>query len=423
MSATEKDAKSDKIKSSILLHCIGEKGREIYNCFTVEPNDDKMKFSEILEKFHEYCNPRKNLTFLRYKFLTYRQKEGESFDDFVTQLKNLSTDCEFGELKDSLIRDAIIIGVSDNRLHEHLLSEPLLSLDNAIKYGQATEESKHHAKVLQCDSASQRSVQQVLHRPKANKSKTPLPAAQSTQYSNSCSTETIQKCKFCGGTHKRGASPAYTRKCNNCQCKGHYAKFCRKSKNIREVDCDTSDSIQTESEKDLSPEDGSTFYVGTIDTDNIDTENLSDSISAAEEEESSNTTDFVVDTISLEENLSSGQPEEVYSVNTLTNEWSVLLDTNGSDIQYKIDTGAQCNVLPKVVYNQLLNRPKLKETSVKLSASNGTEIPVSGKCLAKIKHKNTVTRVLFIIPDIKSSPILGLDKLRSKSHQESYENR
>ena len=57
---------------------------------------------------------------------------------------------------------------------------PSLSLDNAIKYAQATEETKPYAKVLQCDSASQKSVQQVHYRPKANKSKTPLPAAQST---------------------------------------------------------------------------------------------------------------------------------------------------------------------------------------------------------------------------------------------------
>ena len=120
----------------------------------------------------------------------------------------------------------------------------------------------------------------MRHRPKANKSKTPLPAAQSTQYSNSRSTEIIQKCKFCGGTHKRGACPAYTRKCSNCQLKGHYAKFCRNSKNIRDVDYDTSDSVQTKSEEDFSPEEGSTFYVGTIDTDNADNENLSDSISA-----------------------------------------------------------------------------------------------------------------------------------------------
>ena len=215
-----------------------------------------MKLSKILEKFDEYCSPRKNLTFLRYIFFTYRQKEGESFDDFVTQLKKLSADREFGEFKDSLIRDVIIIGVSDNRLRERLLREPSLSLDNAIKYGQATEETKHHAKILQLDSASQTSVQQVRHRTKANKSKTPLPAAQSTQCSNSHSTETIQKCTFCGGTHKRGVCLAYTRKCNNCQRKEHYAKFCRKS---REVDYDTSDYVQTESEEDFSSEDSSTF--------------------------------------------------------------------------------------------------------------------------------------------------------------------
>ena len=28
-------------------------------------------------------------------------------------------------------------------------------------------------------------------------------------------------------------------------------------------------------------------------------------------------------------------------------EWSVVLDTNGSDISYKIDSGAQVNILPK----------------------------------------------------------------------------
>ena len=245
------------------------------------------------------------------------------------------------------------------------------------------------------------------HRPKANKTKTPLPDAQSTQYSNFRSTETIQKCKPCGGTHNRGACPAYTRKCNNCQRKGYYEKFCRKSKNICKVDYDTSDSVQTEGEEDFSPEDCSTCYVGTIDTDNVNNENLSDSISATEDEEPSNTIDFVVDTISLEENSSSSQPEEDYSVNTSTNEWSVLLDTNGSDIQYKIDTGAECNVLQKVVYNRLLSRPKLKKTSVKLSTYNGTEIPVTEKWLAKIKHKNTVTHVLFIVADTKSSPILG----------------
>ena len=41
------------------------------------------------------------------------------------------------------------------------------------------------------------------------------------------------------------------------------------------MDYDTSDvdSVQTESEEDFSPEDSSTFYVGTIDTNDVDNDN------------------------------------------------------------------------------------------------------------------------------------------------------
>ena len=56
ITAAEKDEKSDQIKSSILLTCIGRKRREIYN-----PDDNK--FDLIIEKFDDYCSPRKNVTF------------------------------------------------------------------------------------------------------------------------------------------------------------------------------------------------------------------------------------------------------------------------------------------------------------------------------------------------------------------------
>ena len=133
ITAAEKDKKSDLVKSSILLTCIGKKGQEIYNTFSFDNVDDNMKFNIIIEKFDEYCSPRKNITFQRYKFFTCRQKEGQSFDQFVTELKKLSQDCEFGELCNSLIRDVIIMGLLDNKLRERLLREPDLTLEKAIK--------------------------------------------------------------------------------------------------------------------------------------------------------------------------------------------------------------------------------------------------------------------------------------------------
>ena len=54
-----------------------------------------MIFTKIIEKIDGYFIPRKNIIFLRHKFFTHRQVEGQSFDEFVTTLRKLSADCEF----------------------------------------------------------------------------------------------------------------------------------------------------------------------------------------------------------------------------------------------------------------------------------------------------------------------------------------
>ena len=81
-----------------------------------------------MTKFEKYCIPRKNLTLARHKFLTFRQDEAEKFDDFVNKLKALSHECELKELRDSLIKDMIIIGINDLRLQEKLPLETDLTL-------------------------------------------------------------------------------------------------------------------------------------------------------------------------------------------------------------------------------------------------------------------------------------------------------
>ena len=64
--ATESNQKSDKVKTCMLLSCIGEKGREIYDTFEFDPateeQDPSMTLDVVVTKFQEYCSPRKNKT-------------------------------------------------------------------------------------------------------------------------------------------------------------------------------------------------------------------------------------------------------------------------------------------------------------------------------------------------------------------------
>ena len=105
-----------------------------------------MRLASVLQKLPEYCNPRKNITILRYRFFTYRQHEGQYFHDFVTELKKLSSECEFEILHQSLIiNDMIVCGTNDNSLKERLLRESELTLSKAISAGHAAEETRKHA--------------------------------------------------------------------------------------------------------------------------------------------------------------------------------------------------------------------------------------------------------------------------------------
>ena len=76
LTATEKEKKTkNKVKTSVLLTCIGQKGREIYETFNFDNPGDEMRLASVLQKFSKYCNPRKNITVLRHKFFTYQQND------------------------------------------------------------------------------------------------------------------------------------------------------------------------------------------------------------------------------------------------------------------------------------------------------------------------------------------------------------
>ena len=100
---------------------------------------------------------------------------------------------------------------------------------------------------------------------------------------------------------------------------------------------------------------------------------------------------------------------EIYSVNTLAeDQWHAPIDTNGSLIPYKLDTGTQFNILLKSDYQQLRQKPQLYPSVVKLQAYNGSPKPVPGKSVVNLHYKGKRYPILFIIVDIDATPILGL---------------
>ena len=64
------------------------------------------------------------------------------------KLKQLSLNCEYDELRDSLIRNRIICGISDNVTCERLLRTKELDLKTCVDYCKATETVKVQAQQI-----------------------------------------------------------------------------------------------------------------------------------------------------------------------------------------------------------------------------------------------------------------------------------
>ncbi|KAI2646569.1 Retrovirus-related Pol polyprotein from transposon opus [Labeo rohita] len=70
------------------------------------------------------------------------QFSDENIDKYVTDLRMLASMCNFGQIKDCLIRDRIVCGITSSVLRERLLIEQDLTLKKCVQICRATELSR-----------------------------------------------------------------------------------------------------------------------------------------------------------------------------------------------------------------------------------------------------------------------------------------
>ncbi|KAH0807217.1 hypothetical protein GEV33_015568 [Tenebrio molitor] len=149
------EKKTEEYKGAALLNCIGDKALKIYNTFKFESDKEKASFGSIQAKFTGYFAPTIDVTYERYIFFSKDMREAESVDEYVTQLKQLSENCEFGTLSDSLIKDGLVLGIKDKNVKDRLLRTKNLDLVKAVEICKAAEITNKQMEIL-CTTSGRR---------------------------------------------------------------------------------------------------------------------------------------------------------------------------------------------------------------------------------------------------------------------------
>lgn len=119
-------------RRALLLRSAGEAVQEIFE--TLPDTSEAKDFEKAMKAFNDYFIPKVNSTYQNHLFRSMEQEDGEAVAQFVTRLRHVVKDCDYGDQADNQIRDQVVQRCKSHELRtkilekgEHLTLELLLS--------------------------------------------------------------------------------------------------------------------------------------------------------------------------------------------------------------------------------------------------------------------------------------------------------
>lgn len=342
--ATQLSTKPNAVQAATLMASMGLDAAAIFNTFNLSEAEQE-NITIIKERFTAYFTPRMNQTYERYLLNKMSQDEGEPFDSFATRVKTQIKKCNFGDLADSMLVDKFIIGVNNEDLRKKLLAEDNPTVDKLTKICQINEQTAQQLNSI----ANSKTVNAVRVKSKSSSDK-----------KSSQKSEDDFDCRRCGSTHGRKNCPAYKKECGSCGIPGHLASVCRSKTKAK-------NKVQTVTTHQESEDEADDLYLSEI------TEEVS-----------------------------------IVELKTTKNEdnWYEAAEIGSQKLRLKLDTGAQCNVLPeKYIRNANI---ELRKSKVKrLISYSDHRIDVIGEATVRCTIRKRNRDITFKIIKENASAILG----------------
>ena len=343
--------KGEERQVSTLLYCLGEDAEEVLDTTRIS-DEDRKKYQKVIDAFDKHFKVKKNIIYERARFNQRSQLPGESADRFITEVHRLAENCEFGGMKDELIRDRLVVGIWDSALSKRLQLESELTLDKAKQFIRQRESVKTQQGLLRQPQIKQES--NSLDAVKQSSTRRKLPAIP-----QAVAKPMFNNCRRCGaGAHPRQSCPARDATCYRCNRRGHFSSQC------------------------LS--------------------NTVAMISASAEQLPSNHSNQFEDLKYLDT-----------VENSNGNMWELELRSGQDVIRFKVDTGAEVTVLSDKTWKSLKRTEQLQPAETTLCGPDRNRLTVLGKTSLTLTHKELCcTQPVYIVKDITNN-LLGFPAIKA----------
>jgi len=205
--------KEDK-QVTVLLTVIGSTTYDLLSNLVALKNPRDLSIVELAEQLCRHFDLKPLVIAERFHFHKCAQTFDESINNYVVELRQLATHCDFGEYLDQALRDCLVCGICHENMQKQLLSEANLTLSKAVEIARSIEVAE--AQTTQLQSTNSIPVMEVTQTPKMPRR--PLPETPGK----------FGKCTHCGGSnHKAKECHHRNSKCYKCHKTGHLLSMCR----------------------------------------------------------------------------------------------------------------------------------------------------------------------------------------------------
>ncbi|CAL8069840.1 unnamed protein product [Orchesella dallaii] len=357
---TKMEKESEEFQCHALIYCMGEKSDDIMASFNMSTADSK-DYAKVMKKFDDHFVGKRNVVYERARFGMRCQVAGETVETFVTSLHTLSEHCDYGALKDSLVRDRIVLGVLDKKLSEKLMLMETLDLTKAVEVSKQWEAVKRQQGDLQGDGKA-KSLDAVGKKNKSSRHQRSNNQQQQKGKPSDKGKEdsTEKKCKFCNLSHEmvREKCPAFGKNCHKCGEDGHFASCCKRLPKEKESSSTSMNRVACSAE--------SSFMLGSLQMDSLDSDQ------------------------------------------TRAKRWSSEILVDDKPIDFKLDPGADVTAVPYHLFRKHWRNRRIHVSDKLLSGPDGSRLSIVGTARCKLKNKDVeITDNIYVVKGLER-PLLGV---------------
>ena len=347
--ASGMDKNSEATQVNSLIYSMGDQADDILRSFNLSEEEAK-KYTTVKNKFDGYFIKRRNVIFERAKFNMRKQEEGETVDSFITTLYELAEHCNYGDLREEMIRDRLVVGIRDSKLSETLQLDGELTLEKAIAQARQRETVKQQQPLLRGGPVNKATPEVPVGA--VNRKPTTTKPVNSQKSQSQVKQKVIPSaaCSRCGKfpSHDRQHCAARDATCHKCGKRGHFKSVCRSSVTVRGVQASK------------SPNDDEDHFLGTVTSEK----------------------------------------------STNHNPWNVTLQLNSVPVKFHIDTGAEVTVINESIHKKV-GSPSLYKSDQSLRGPSNHPLTVKGKFSAQFQYGTITTEQHCYVVTGLSKPLLG----------------